>query len=123
MKENAAAFMAGVAFLLTAEHCEGSSTCLDTPDWVDEWDDGCDWYETHDDPGCPTYGNFGGNLGSMNDNCCHCKETGSTNSYPTTTAASLTYIPTNFPTLGSSECPTLPKAKNGKFWQRLILAH
>jgi hypothetical protein len=90
---------------VTDEHCGGSSTCLDTPDWVDEWDDGCDWYETHDDPGCPTYGNFGGNLGSANDNCCHCKETGSPTSYPTT-AASLTNIPTNFPTLGSSEFPT-----------------
>ena len=92
---------------VTDEHCGGSSTCLDTPDWVDTSGDGCDWYETHDDPGCPTYGYFGGNLGSANDNCCHCKETGSPTSYPTT-AASLTNIPTNFPTLGSSEFPTLP---------------
>ena len=99
---------------VTDEHCGSSSTCLDTPDWVDEWDDGCDWYETHDDPGCPTYGNFGGNLGSANDNCCHCKEAGSPTSYPTT-AASLTNIPTNFPTLGSSEFPTLPP-RSSNYW-------
>jgi hypothetical protein len=92
---------------VTDEHCGSSSTCLDTPDWVDTSGDGCDWYETHDDPGCPTYGYFGGNLGSANDNCCHCKETGTPTSYPTT-ASSLTNIPTNFPTLGSSEFPTLP---------------
>ena len=33
--------------------------------------------------GCPTYGNFGGNMGSANDNCCHCIETGSPTDDPT----------------------------------------
>ena len=99
---------------VTDEHCGSSSTCLDTPGWVDYEEDGCDWYETNDEPGCPMYGNFGGNMGSANDNCCHCIETGSPTDDPTSYAPTMaltmhptlfSYFPTNFPTLGT-EAPT-----------------
>ena len=33
-----------------------SSQCTDTPEWVDSYGDGCEWYETNDEPGCPTHG-------------------------------------------------------------------
>jgi hypothetical protein len=49
-----------------------TSECLDTPNWVDKDGDGCDWYEENDYPGCPSYGNTGGNMGIANENCCHC---------------------------------------------------
>ena len=48
------------------------SMCLDTPGWVDKERDGCDWYEQYDFPGCPDYGNYGGNMGSASKNCCYC---------------------------------------------------
>ena len=99
---------------VTDEHCGSSSTCLDTPGWVDYEEDGCDWYETNDEPGCPMYGDFGGNMGSANDNCCHCIETGSPTDDPTSYAPTMaltmhptlfSYNPTNFPTVGT-EAPT-----------------
>jgi hypothetical protein len=45
---------------------------LDTPNWIDNYGDGCDWYEVNDAPGCPLHGNSGGALGIANENCCHC---------------------------------------------------
>ena len=48
-----------------------------TLDWRDSYGDGCDWYEAHDSPGRPLYGNdclsgvdCDGNMGVANDNCC-----------------------------------------------------
>ena len=32
----------------------------------------CDWYEENDYPGCPSSGEYGGNMGSAIDNCCYC---------------------------------------------------
>jgi hypothetical protein len=56
-----------------------SSQCIDTPEWVDSYGDGCEWYETNDEPGCPGYGaDWDGGMGVANDNCCHCKEGSST---------------------------------------------
>lgn len=47
--------------------------CTDTAGWKDSFNDGCSWYETYDNPGCPLYGNeYGGSLGMANNNCCHC---------------------------------------------------
>jgi hypothetical protein len=51
------------------------STC-DTPGWVDSFGDGCDWYELYDLPGCPYFGNEGGEMGVADDNCCYCAGTG-----------------------------------------------
>ena len=51
-----------------------SSQCIDTPNWVNSYRDGCDWYKKNDSPGCPKYGaNGDGGMGVANDNCCHCK--------------------------------------------------
>jgi hypothetical protein len=51
-----------------------SSQCSDTPDWVDSYGDGCEWYETNDEPGCPGYGSdYDGDMGLPKDNCCHCQ--------------------------------------------------
>ncbi len=54
--------------------CSSVSTqCIDTFGWVDGYDDGCDWYEANDYPGCPAYGSgdYGG-IGVADDNCCWC---------------------------------------------------
>jgi hypothetical protein len=45
---------------------------VDTPDWVDKDGDGCDLYERYDEPGCPKFGDYGGNMGPADDNCCYC---------------------------------------------------
>ena len=51
-----------------------SSQCINTPDWVDSYGDGCEWYETNDEPGCPAEGsNWDGGMGLPKDNCCHCQ--------------------------------------------------
>jgi len=58
------------------------STC-DTAGWVDFFGVGCDWYETNDSPGCPTYGDsYEGDMGVANDNCCFCAGTGAPISSP-----------------------------------------
>jgi hypothetical protein len=43
-----------------------------TPNWVDSFGDGCDWYEKNDYPGCPIYGHESGYMGSASENCCYC---------------------------------------------------
>ncbi|EJK77547.1 hypothetical protein THAOC_00615 [Thalassiosira oceanica] len=49
--------------------CQGS-----TPNFKDSFGDGCDWYESSDEPGCPHHGNsFFGVMGVANDHCCYCK--------------------------------------------------
>ena len=55
-----------------------ASQCINTPDWVDSYGDGCEWYETNDEPGCPSYGSdndggWDGGMGLPKDNCCHCQ--------------------------------------------------
>ena len=62
-----------------------TATCTgSTAGWADVDGDGCAWYEIHDLPGCPYYGDYAGydaNTGEpiigesglvANDNCCHC---------------------------------------------------
>jgi len=63
------------------------SSCKDTPGWVDNWGDSCDWYEKNDSPGCPAYG------GSANGNCCYCGRN------PTASIPLPVPSPTNRPTL------------------------
>ena len=51
--------------------------CTDTPNWMDAWGHGCDWYRSTNAPGCPTRGNifsaiFEVFIGSATDNCCYC---------------------------------------------------
>ena len=54
-----------------------TTTCIDTPGWIDSEGDGCDWYELADVPSCPTYGDlYEGSMGVANDNCCHCRGNG-----------------------------------------------
>merc|ERR1712003_155062 len=50
--------------------------CVDHPTWFDGSGEKCDWYESNDSPGCPTYGETGSGswpLGTPNENCCYCK--------------------------------------------------
>ena len=52
-----------------------TSSCIDTPEWVDLLQDSCSWYEAHDAPGCPEHGHsFGGDMGTAQENCCYCME-------------------------------------------------
>ena len=61
----------------------GTGTCNDTPNWVDSYGDGCEWYEANNDPGCPEDGaDWDGGMGVANDNCCHCKEEDGTSPTP-----------------------------------------
>ena len=46
--------------------------CFDTPGWVDQYGDGCEWYEAHEFPGCVSYGSIDGDMGAASNNCCHC---------------------------------------------------
>lgn len=49
-----------------------SGLCTDTAGWEDSFGDGCSWYNDHDSPGCPLYGQDVGDLGTAKDNCCYC---------------------------------------------------
>merc|ERR1719401_2695666 len=83
-----------------ASACAGS-----TPGWVDSYGDPCAWYERHDAPGCPVYGNlFEGNMGLPKDNCCHCKAGQGPTRAPAPTA-SPTARPSSGPT--DSHVPTV----------------
>jgi hypothetical protein len=69
------------------------TTCLDTPNWVDGYGSGCDWYEENEEPGCPDYGSsFEGNMGVAKDNCCYCG--GGSHTLPPTTSPTITSSPT-----------------------------
>eukprot|EP00956_Cyclotella_meneghiniana_P010120 scaffold13973_cov43-Cyclotella_meneghiniana.AAC.3 len=51
---------------------ESNSTCIDTPNWKDSYDNGCDWYEEFDGR-CSQFSTwYNGTMGAANDNCCHC---------------------------------------------------
>jgi hypothetical protein len=81
----------------------GSPTvhCDDYPNWTDSYGDGCEWYETYDQPGCPSYGNyFDGGLGTPNEACCYC---GGGNAGTTPPVASPSHAPTFAPTTGSGD--------------------
>ena len=45
-----------------------------TPDWVDGFGDGCDWYEENDDPGCEECGEVCPAIdgSTAKENCCYC---------------------------------------------------
>ena len=81
-----------------------------TPNWVDMWfDEGCDWFEENDLPGCPYYGNYGNEeSGTAMDNCCYCKLSQSpTNSpYPTYYTTPYPQYPTFEPTKSPSPTAT-----------------
>jgi len=50
-----------------------TSSCVDTPGWVDSFQDSCSWYEANDTPGCPKYGDSSrGEMGTAKENCCYC---------------------------------------------------
>jgi len=52
--------------------CTGNTVGL-----VDVLGNGCDWYETFDMPGCPSWGHgLDGGMGVADDNCCFCAGTG-----------------------------------------------
>jgi len=63
-----------------------SSSCTgSTPNWVDSFGDGCDWYEVNDTPGCPRHGNlYEGAMGLARENCCYCEGTGAPTVAPPT---------------------------------------
>jgi hypothetical protein len=45
-----------------------------TPDWVDGYGDGCDWYEENDYPGCEMYGKDSPAIdgSTAKESCCYC---------------------------------------------------
>ncbi|KAL3809341.1 hypothetical protein ACHAXA_003230 [Cyclostephanos tholiformis] len=60
-------------FDCTSDRDSGSSCTGSTPNWVDSAGDGCDWYESHDSPGCDDYGDsWVGSMGPASENCCYC---------------------------------------------------
>lgn len=111
--------------------------CVDIAGWTDAYGDGCEWYETYDQPGCPSYGDMWANPTTdvtPNQACCYCDggvPNGSPVAAPTTAApvatptstapsatpvgqptaspiASPTSAPSASPIEGSVECPDLP---------------
>jgi len=62
----------------TSEPFEPASPCTgNTPGWIDDLDNGCEFYEAHDLPGCPYFGEvLEGTMGAANDNCCYCSGDG-----------------------------------------------
>merc|ERR1739840_31672 len=47
--------------------------CTDISGWTDAHGDGCEWYETNDQEGCPNYGDLWANDGKTpNEACCYC---------------------------------------------------
>lgn len=49
------------------------SSCTDKPGWKDSFNDGCDWYENRDAPGCPGFGaGFDDGMGTAQKSCCYC---------------------------------------------------
>ena len=72
-----------------------SSSCTDTPNWVDTTGDSCSFYETMDTPGCPLFGTeYAGTMGTANENCCHCQLTSSPTMAPTISKMPTTPFPT-----------------------------
>lgn len=66
--------------------CQGS-----TPNFKDSFGDGCDWYESSDEPGCPHHGHhYEGAMGVANDHCCYCKMSSSPTQTPPDIAESTT---------------------------------
>jgi hypothetical protein len=78
-----------------------------TPNWVDMWLGGCDWYEEYDLPGCPFYGNsYDGGNGTAMDNCCYCALSQSpTNSPHPTNSPYPTYSEFEWPTSEPTNSP------------------
>lgn len=76
-----------------------SGPCFDTPNWKDEGDDGCDFYEENEEVGCPNSNRWEGEMGSATENCCYCG------------GGSHTLPPTNSPTISNS--PTKPATPSG----------
>lgn len=50
-----------------------NGNCVDTPEFLDKYGDGCEWYEKND-PGCEKWGDAccAGEFGSPNKECCFC---------------------------------------------------
>jgi len=47
--------------------------CYNYIGWVDSYNDGCEWYEAYDQPGCPNQGHIANDDGvSAIDACCYC---------------------------------------------------
>ena len=70
-------------------------SCTDsTPNWVDTFGDGCDWYMAHDTPGCPDHGNsFVGSMGPASENCCYCAQNDSCEVCPNGLSYDDDYVP------------------------------
>eukprot|EP00956_Cyclotella_meneghiniana_P014863 scaffold22454_cov58-Cyclotella_meneghiniana.AAC.5 len=99
------------------------SICYDTYNWTDSFGDGCDWYESNDDPGCPEYGDWSSanyTEEAANDNCCYCgggSENPNPTVSPTISGAPSSSSPTVSPTISeapsSSSAPTTCKDTPG----------
>merc|ERR1719223_1373851 len=83
-----------------------TTECVDYPNWVDSYNDGCEWYEENDSQGCPTYGNyFDGGQGTPNEACCWCGG-GNTGTPAPVTPAPITSTPIASPSAAPVVSPT-----------------
>eukprot|EP00984_Skeletonema_dohrnii_P014363 scaffold6018_cov94-Skeletonema_dohrnii-CCMP3373.AAC.3 len=71
-----------------------ASKCLDTPNWKDKYDYGCDYYEEYDKEYdvCSFADELAGDIGSSTTNCCICG--GGSHSLPPTNSPTITNSPT-----------------------------
>ncbi len=84
--------------------------CYDYIGWLDSEGDGCDWYESYDDPGCPNDGPYYADSEGITASvaCCYCNggllETPS--AFPTSSdAPSYKYDPSSTPSLTPTDGP------------------
>ena len=71
-----------------------TQTCLDTPNWKDRINQGCDIYEKFGAPGCPRADNLAGDMGPATLHCCHCG--GGSHTFPPTNSPTISLSPTKF---------------------------
>ena len=69
-------------------------TCLDTPNWKDRINQGCDIYKNFGAPGCPRADNLAGDMGPATEHCCHCG--GGSHTFPPTNSPTISLSPTKF---------------------------
>jgi len=100
------------------------ASCEDTPDWEDQFGDGCEWYEVYDvAANCPEFGSDNdGGRGVAIHNCCHCYGAGAgslspspaTSFFPTKMAHNMylpvqdkeSYSPTYLPSATPTDLPS-----------------
>ena len=91
------------------------TSCTDKPGWKDSFNDGCDWYENRDAPGCPRFGaGFDAGMGTAQKNCCYCGGGIITTSPPSA-------IPTPSPTPSPTPDPSVITCPNGETFKITLI--